>query len=134
MRKETRNRHRCQSTAGAVALGTKLKARRIRTMVVMWCLWWITEVRRLWCRLVVTRLVPGRADVWCPSRDSREDGGGRIEVGQTKLCQFSPRLQLDLRWAWDPGVGVGILWVCVSLCGRTVWIRRSSQVTKNAEC
>ena len=76
------------------------------------------------------RSVPGRGDVWCPSSDSREDGVGRMEAGQSKLFQFSPGVQLDLRWAWDPGVSAGILWVYVGLWVRTAWIRRSRRVMK----
>ena len=54
---------------------------------------------------------------------------GRKEVGQGKLFQFSPRfLQLGLRWAWDPGVSAGVLWVYVGLMVRTAWIRRSRGV------
>ena len=94
----------------------------------MWYWWWITEVRRLWWRLLVMRSVPGRGDVWCPSSDSGEGSGGRVEDGQGKLFQFSPSLQLDLRWAWDPGVSAGILWVYVGLWVRTACIRRSRGV------
>ena len=128
-RKETRKKHRFQSTAGAVAFGAKANVRSMRVTVVMWCLLWINEVKRVMGGLGVTRVVSGRGEGWYPRGYIGEWSGGRKEVGQGNLFQFSPRfLQLDLRWAWDPGVSAGVLWVYVGLMVRTAWIRRSRGV------
>ena len=95
----------------------------------MWCLQLVNEVRRVWWGLGVRRAVSGRGEGWYLSSYIGEWSGGTKEIGQGKLFQSSPRFsQLGPRWAWDPGVSAGVLWVYVGLMVRTAWIRRSRGV------
>ena len=128
-RKETRNKHRFQSTAGAVAFGTKVKVRSIRVMVVVWCLWWIKEVMRPWAELGVMRAVLRGGLGWYSSSHRRECRGGEIEVVQGKRRQVSPRFgQSGARWCWDPGASASVIWMHAGLLVRAMWIRRGRGV------
>ena len=90
-RKEADYKFWLGSTAGVIIHRTKCMVSSVRVIVWMWCLLWVSEVRRVCGELGFLMALSGREEDWYSNSYTGEWSGGRREEGWSKLYKIDEK-------------------------------------------